>query len=165
MLVMLMRTAEAVHPSSDVRDSERGITESGRGDASYAAAFMKSLGLEPKLIICSPFKRTKETAETISANLPDPPPVQIAPSIMPGAGVGEIMKAIKSRVECGDQDWILAVGHEPDISSCLKELLKDSGDYSIPVESGTLVGIDLNCREGIVRGKLIFTFSPMAMRS
>ena len=119
-----MRTVEAVQRVGDIRDSERGITESGRGDASYAAAFMKSLGLEPKLIICSPFKRTLETAETIAVNLPDPPPVQVAPSIMPGAGIDEIIKAIKSRVECSDQDWVLAVSHEPDIGLCVRELLR-----------------------------------------
>ncbi|HPN84341.1 MAG TPA: histidine phosphatase family protein [Victivallales bacterium] len=164
MLVMLMRHVETERPEPETRDSERGITESGRGDASYAAAFMKSLGLEPKLIICSPFRRTRETAETIASNLPYPPPVQSSPSIMPGAGVDEIMKAIKSRVECQDDEWILAVCHEPDISSSLKELLKYSGDFKIPVDPGTLIGLELKCAEGGVKGKLIFTFSPLAMR-
>ncbi len=160
-----MRTVEAEASANDLRDSERGITESGRGDASYAAAFMKALGLEPRLILCSPFRRTCETAETISANLPDAPPVQIAPAIMPGAGMDEIMKAIKSRVECGEDDWTLVVGHEPDIGTCLIEILKSSGDYKIPVESGMLIGMDLKCSEGRIRGKLIFTFSPLAMRT
>ncbi|HOK05473.1 MAG TPA: histidine phosphatase family protein [Victivallales bacterium] len=165
MLLMLMRTVEAENFSGEIRDSERSITESGRGDAAYAAEFMKALGLEPKVIICSPFKRTVETAQTLADNLDDPPPVQIAHSIMPGAGLDEILKAIKSRVECSEEDWILAVCHEPDISSCVKELLKESGDYKIPVEPGTLIGLELTCHYGQIKGRLIFLFSPMAMRA
>lgn len=165
MYLILMRSGECVPLDTGGRDSDRFLTPDGIKDAVSSALFLASLGIEPKAILSSPFRRTKETAEIISEHLPENPEVIVAPYIMPGAGVEELLRSVKSRTECGEEDWIIAVGHEPDIGCTAKELLGLANECFIPLEPASLIALHIHCCEGKTSGKIVFLFSPKAMRN
>lgn len=165
MLLILMRSAESVPFEPGQRDSERVLTDSGCGDVISSAIFINSLGLDPKIVLCSPFKRTKQTADILSEHLTNHAPVVIAPSIMPGSGVEELMRAVISNSDESSDEWVLAVGHQPDIGMTLSELLEPAGQYVLPVDSGSIFGIIVQNINGKLNGQLMFQFSPTAMRA
>lgn len=164
MFLVLMRSCECAPLEPGSRDAERSLTEAGIKDAVSCAIFLYSLGVEPKVVLTSPFKRTKQTAEILSEHLPENPPVVVAPYIMPGAGLDELMRSINTGLQCGDEDWVVAVGHEPDIGNSVRELLNLQSESCIPADCGVVIGMNVKNFEGKLTGKLIFTFSPIGMR-
>ncbi|HBC89467.1 MAG TPA: hypothetical protein DCZ94_21220 [Lentisphaeria bacterium] len=165
MLLILMRSAECVPLEAGQRDSERALTDSGFGDVISSAIFVNSLGLDPKVILSSPFKRTKQTADILSEHLSNHPPVITAASIMPGSGVEELMRAVISNSDAGSDEWVVAVGHQPDIGMTLKELLEPANQFNLPVDPGSIFGIIVQNINGRLSGQLMFQFSPKAMRA
>jgi len=165
MLLILMRSAECVPFEDGQRDSERALTDSGFGDVISSAIFINSLGLDPRMILSSPFKRTKQTADILSEHLTNHPAVVTATSIMPGSGVEELMRAVISNSDAQDDEWVVAVGHQPDIGMTLKELLEPSNQFNLPVDSGSIFGVIVQNVNGRLSGQLMFQFSPKAMRS
>ncbi len=165
MLLILMRSAECVPLESGQRDSERALTDSGFGDVISSAIFINSLGLDPKVILTSPFKRTRQTADILSEHLQNHPQVVTAASIMPGSGVEELMRAVISNSDAASDEWVVAVGHQPDIGMTLKELLEPSNQFNLPVDPGSIFGIIVQNINGKLSGQLMFQFSPKAMRA
>lgn len=159
-----MRSGECQSLEVGFRDSDRALTDRGIRESVSSAVFLSSLGVEPKAILASPFSRTKQTAEILSEHLPDNPPVIVAPYIMPGAGPDEILRSVKARIDCSEKDCVIAVCHEPDISNTAIEILGLSPNTFIPMEAGSLVGINLSCMEGKIHGQLVFLFSPKSMK-
>ncbi|MEU7002881.1 histidine phosphatase family protein [Nonomuraea sp. NPDC046570] len=60
-LIILRHAKAAQIPGLD--DRERPLTHRGERDAERAGAEIRSLGLEPGLVLCSPAVRTRRTAE------------------------------------------------------------------------------------------------------
>jgi len=160
--VILMRSACSESYEQEPRDQDRNLTEAGRQDVATAAAFINALGIRLDAILASPFRRARQTAEELFRQLPEAPPVTTAPAIMPGAGVGELLNAIRSQAQCTDSGWVLAVGHDPDITHTLAETL--GPQYHFPAAPGDLFGLTLACHAGTPRGRLIFSFSPINAR-
>ncbi len=165
MLLILMRSGECAALESGKHDSDRCLTENGIKDAVSVAIFLSSLGVEPKFILSSPFQRTKKTAEILSEHLPETPPVTLSQYIMPGAGVEELMRSVCSISDLSQNEWGIAVGHEPDIGNAVKELLGLQNEAVLPMEPGSVVGLNVRCDGGRPVGHLIFLFSPRSLRT
>ncbi len=159
MKLIIMRSGECEILQSGGRDSGRDLIENGCEHIGSAAKFLSKLDISPEIILASPFRRTKHTAELLSSELPAHPPVENAPSIMPGAGVEELLRAVTNRAECNEDRWVAAVCHEPDISFILRSLLH-MDNLNIPVESASLFGLELECSGGRSEGSLLFSFYP-----
>lgn len=164
MLLVLMRSGECHPLEPGARDSDRALNDRGIKEVVSGAVFLSSLGVEPKAILASPFKRTRQTAEILSEHLPDTPQVIVAPYIMPGAGPDEILRSIKARVICSENDCIIAVCHEPDITKTVLEILGLPQQTFIPMDNGALVGLSISCMEGRINGQFVFLFSPRSMK-
>ena len=164
MLLVLMRSGECFPIETGGRDSDRQLNETGIRECVSSAIFLSSLEIEPKAILSSPFTRTKQTAEIISEHLPDNPEVIGAPYIMPGAGPEEILRSVTARTTCSNDDCVLAVCHEPDISNTVRELLGISNAF-IPVANGTVIGFRMHSHEGTTSGNIVFLFSPEIKKS
>ncbi len=163
MHLVLMRSGDCCALGEGSRDSERCLTEQGVKEVTASAMFLASIGIMPKAILSSPFKRTTQTAEIISKHMPNNSPVIIAPYIMPGAGAEEFMRSVAARTECKDNDWVIAVGHEPDLGTTVREILGLENGLGIPLMPSTVIGINAKCHEGKLYGRIIFLFSQYGM--
>ncbi len=163
MFLVLMRSGECQALDIGGRDSDRALTDKGVREAVSSAIFLSSLGVEPRAILASPFKRTRQTADILSEHLPENPQVIVAPYIMPGAGPEEIIRSVKARTNCSEKDCVIAVCHEPDISKTTMEIAHFPQNAFIPMEPGSLVGVNLSCSDGRIHGHLVFFFSPRSM--
>jgi phosphohistidine phosphatase len=67
--VVLVRHAHAEWPAYTGRDFDRPLTPQGLGDARNTAAAIRDAGHRPALLLTSPARRTRETAEIIATTL------------------------------------------------------------------------------------------------
>ncbi len=121
--VVLVRHAHADWPAYTGRDFDRPLTPQGLGDARATAAAIRDAGHRPALLLTSPARRTRQTAEIIATTLG-----------LPGAAIrdvdalyntsgntldAELRKALKTETA------VLLVAHNPGISELARAL---SGD-------------------------------------
>ncbi|WP_411103189.1 SixA phosphatase family protein [Streptomyces sp. cmx-4-9] len=72
--LVLVRQAKAV-PKDRAEDFERSLNRRGRAAAPETGRWLAQSGCLPRLVLCSPSRRTRETWELIAPALPGPPPV------------------------------------------------------------------------------------------
>jgi len=64
--LVIIRHAKAINAEGDVKDFDRALTDSGKVDAEKMGKLLKEKSITPDLILCSPAKRTKQTAKRIA---------------------------------------------------------------------------------------------------
>ncbi|MFG1947568.1 SixA phosphatase family protein [Nonomuraea sp. NPDC048826] len=68
--LILLRHAKAATPTLAMSDEDRPLTERGERDAERAGEELRILGLEPEVVLCSPARRTRRTAELAFPGVP-----------------------------------------------------------------------------------------------
>ncbi|MGW6866351.1 SixA phosphatase family protein [Streptomyces sp. NPDC054901] len=71
--LLLVRHAKAV-PKHVAEDFERSLNDRGRAEAPQTGRWLAAAGFEPRLVLCSPARRTRQTWQLIAPALPDVPP-------------------------------------------------------------------------------------------
>jgi phosphohistidine phosphatase len=142
----LMRhsTAEA----GDVEDADRPLTGEGKEKLAAMAAFAKGAGVEPELVLSSPFRRASDTADAMAAelggervDLKELEPDGVAPT------------AWRDIVEASEgKDCVLAVSHEPLISKLVNWTLA-ANEIEMEFKQGAIMRIDFDdpSKPGILR--------------
>jgi phosphohistidine phosphatase len=138
MLLYLLRHAEAEPHCAD--DFSRRLTEPGYKQARKIGCFMKEQCLRPELILTSPVVRARKTAEIVAKLLG-----KVEISEVPWAACGMTPeRAIDELGAYGKFKNILLVGHEPDFSQLIANLVQLTGSPSIEVTKASLSCISLN---------------------
>ena len=140
----------------DGSDAERPLTSEGRKCMEREAKGMEDLGVAPDRIITSPLKRAKETAKIVAERL------HLEDKLVEDdrlAGDFDAECAADILRENGNAQSLMFVGHEPDFSETIGELV---GGASIDLKKGGLARIDLDA-ESSTRGKLVWLLPPKAL--
>jgi phosphohistidine phosphatase len=118
--VVLVRHAHAEWPAYTGRDFDRPLTPRGLGDARTMAAAIRDAGHRPTLLLTSPAKRTRQTAEIIATTLG-----------IPGAAIREVDALYNASCNTLDVELrqaltaapaVLLVAHNPGISELARAL-------------------------------------------
>ena len=161
MKVLLMRhvMADSVEESKVEYDAMRPISEQGRRHCESVAKFIKGANMTPKAAICSPFRRAVETIEAMNEIVP----CTYSPSslIAPGCGVDDLLQALTNNCDECDDDWQLAVLHEPDVGYILGELVLAGIEFPFDVLPGNVYALDIDIVDQQVSGNIISYFSPV----
>ena len=160
MRVLLMISAQCAPLEEGSRDCDRPLTNGGRRDAMEAAEFAKKLSIAPECVLVSPFQRSKVTGDIFAESFDNPPPVEIVPALMPGAGVSELMKAITDHTEITQNDWILVVIHYSDANFILSSLFNQKNKFNFMLQPGILLGLDILLHKGALSAKILFSKYP-----
>lgn len=97
-------------------DSERPLTAEGRRKTASAAAGLRELA-SADAVLTSPWKRARQTAELLAAELDAP--VEECKALLPGRPFEELAAALKARKKTS----LAVVGHEPHLSAFATWLL------------------------------------------
>lgn len=138
-------------PERIKEDSLRCLTESGRKNLFNLMLNWKTKIPKIDLIICSPYKRTHQTAEVINIMFEVPNGIIIDNNLMPGcssAYIEELLNIYR------DYEDILIVAHNPELSYHISYFT----EHSELIEFGyaTLAKIIFNGRTGYKKGKFDF---------
>jgi len=137
----LMRHGEAEDADRAGSDAERGLTERGRRQCAAVGQWLAERTGPPQLILHSPLKRARETAEAFSHGTP----LQAEPELGPGMRADRLLNALNelglSRVAC--------VGHQPDIGQCLVDCI---GSSRVQIPPGTLAVVTFSSATAVIGG-------------
>lgn len=135
-MLYFLRHAEAEDRA--ISDQARALTAKGREQADAVGTFMKTAGLQPALILTSPYVRARETAQRVSKKLGG---VDVVEDDFLGCGMG--LERLRAGIQpYFDQSDLLLVGHEPDFSHCLSGLL-GAGSVCVNVRKASLTALAL----------------------
>ena len=153
MDLILLRHGKAEDQAASGGDRERALVAKGFAQAARAGALLKGAGLLPDLVLSSPLRRARETAETFctAAGLD-------GPLIQPWLASG--MRAENALIELqafANFRRVAIVGHEPDLSSLIEWLLGATGG-SIDIKKGSLTCVEFSPPRS--RGRLLFLVPP-----
>lgn len=120
----LLRHAEAVSLDPGGLDQNRELTQTGIHQAEYMGRKLAAMGVVPDLLLASPARRTRQTADLIAPNLQYPPDgIQDDPRIYNAVPrtMLEIINALDDRYQAP-----MIVGHNPTISQMVSSLTQHS---------------------------------------
>jgi phosphohistidine phosphatase len=101
-------------------DSERPLSDAGREDMARIATAIAKLGLALDAIITSPYARAFQTADIVAQHLNMRDKLVKEDRLAPGFDIQRLAKLLKAYPDAGA---LMLVGHEPDLSSVVSELV------------------------------------------
>lgn len=119
-------------------DAERPLTDEGVLRTLAAARGLASLGLQLDAILSSPLARAMGTAELIGPAVGLS--VRLEPTLAPGATLAHVAALLAAHAEA---KALLVVGHEPDLSTIVAELITGGKGAAVEMKKGGCARIDL----------------------
>ena len=138
--LILLRHAEAVPIEHADDDQQRPLSARGEQEAQAAGLWLSSHGSRPDRVLCSPTRRTDETARLALAAMASAPVPQIASEIY-DASPGELLALLDQH---GDADTVMLVGHNPGIERLVALLVEGRSDEYRGMPPGALAVLHLN---------------------
>ena len=154
MLLHLLRHAHAGDPFTfKGPDAERPLTEKGQGQARRLGRFLADRRFVTDLVLTSPKVRARETAEIVAGHLAMP--VVVDERLGGGLDLAALEQLLRDQ---HDPVRPILVGHDPDFSELLGELL---GIPPVPMRKGALARVDVSGRTVVAgRGLLRYLLPP-----
>lgn len=139
MRLYLMRHGRAASRADwTAADAERPLTDEGRARTASAAHGLAALGIAAAAAITSPYVRARETAAIVAAELGLP--LEMEAGLEPGADLAALASVLAAHADAGE---LLVVGHEPDLSTLVGELIAGRRGAQIEMKKGACACVDL----------------------
>jgi phosphohistidine phosphatase len=101
-------------------DSLRPLTDEGISRMRRIVAGLASLDVELDVVLTSPLKRARQTADLMAEGLASNPPVVEISALAPGTAANDVIAAISARRK---HTRLAVVGHEPGLGKLAATLL------------------------------------------
>jgi phosphohistidine phosphatase len=156
----LVRHALAAERGDDwPDDTKRPLTATGASRFGEVVDGLAWLGVEIDEIFSSPLVRAKQTADLLSARLPQHPPVKILDELAPGHDTARVVAELAKRVK---RRRVAMVGHEPDLGELAASLI--GAKRALPFRKGGVCRIDVEGLGSVRSGGLIWFLTPKILR-
>ena len=138
MQIYLLRHGIAENAGPGMRDADRALTEEGREKLRRVLKRAKSAGVEPGVILSSPYRRALETAQVAAQVFGYGGKVVQTQALVPDAPPPNVWGEIRSR---RDEAALLLASHEPLMSATLAFLLGSPG-LLVDMKKAALARVD-----------------------
>ena len=128
--------AEPREASGVKDDSDRALTTEGEQKMRRIAKSITALKYSFDVILTSPFRRAKETADIVAGVLQLKKRVKILPALAAGEPTKKLLEALQDHLNTFES--VLIVGHEPDLSSLISHLVAGGPRMVINLKKGGL---------------------------
>ncbi len=118
--MFLIRHADAIDETLELRDPMRHLTLAGRAQAAGLGDRLRWHDCEPTQIWTSPLVRAVQTAELVATGLAARVPVEVMVGLAPGESARTLLAALQALPA---DAAVMLVGHEPGISGIAARLL------------------------------------------
>jgi phosphohistidine phosphatase len=118
--VFLIRHAEAIDETLELRDPMRHLTRAGRTQASSLGDRLRWHDCTPTHIWTSPLVRAVQTAELVATGLAAGVAIEVMPGLAPGESARTVLAALQA---LANDASVVVVGHEPGSSGIAARLL------------------------------------------
>lgn len=151
MNIYIVRHGDAERSSINKKDSQRELTPAGKEKLKKAVDGWKNLICNVDHIVSSPYIRTKQTAEIIAFGLKFNKEILLDDKLICGGSTEDLIMLANSL----DGKDIIFVGHQPDCSEHLSNLISSSG-FFVDYKKGMIAKISFNNRVRAGKGMLEF---------
>lgn len=139
MRLYVMRHGNAVDTEDwDGEEFERPLTDEGRAELLDVAQGLRWLDLKVDGVVTSPLTRARETAEPVAKALGVP--LHVDSALAPGLDLSVLSPLLFSAREL---QGILIVGHEPDLSELVGQLIAGHSLARVAMKKGACCRLDL----------------------
>jgi phosphohistidine phosphatase len=135
MIIYLVRHGIAMDPADPKcpADPERRLTEKGITKTREVARGLKGLGVEPTLMISSPYLRAMETAQVFAGVCGYPSNrIRQTEALLPSATPGALFREL-ARLRSGE---VMCFGHAPNLDYVLAAFIGHDGQFTAMKKSG-----------------------------
>lgn len=153
MNLYLMRHADAGVPRENpVLDAKRSLVKEGKQQCMLMAGVLAALKAQIDVVIASPLKRARQSAQFVATEIGIESPVLISPALAPDGDYPALQQLIS---EHSSREGVLLVGHNPNLHQYIAKLLANGngsngnghnhlpGGGSIRLRKGGIARIDL----------------------
>lgn len=139
MQIYLLRHGIAENPQPGQRDSERALVPEGRKKLKDVLRMAREADTAISLILTSPYRRARETAEMVSEYLSSEAELLESSALTPDGNPKAVWEEI-----CAHRtvDSILLASHEP-LMSATAAFLLNSPNFRVDFKKGALLRIDV----------------------
>jgi phosphohistidine phosphatase len=146
-----MRHADAgVSRENPVLDAKRGLIKEGKQQCMLMAGVLTGLKAQIDVIVSSPLKRARQTAQFVGTEIAFDAPILTSPALGFDADFAAFQQLI---AEHSDREGVLFVGHNPNLHQFIARLVSGNGNGhtptgggSIRLRKGAMVRIDMSKR-------------------
>ena len=156
MEIYLLRHGIAEEQRAGARDSDRALTPEGKKRLRETLLVAKGAGVNPDLILTSPYRRARETAQIAAEVLGNRMPLVSVDALTPMGDIREAWTEIRIHK---DVRSILLASHEP-LVGLLTGFLLNVPQLAIDVKKGCLVRVDVESLSVQPRGVLKWMLTP-----
>lgn len=156
MEIYILRHGIAEDAPRGMRDAERGLTREGVAKLETALKRARAVGVEPSIILTSPYRRARETAEVALKTLRGEATLVETSALVPESTPEAVWDEIRTHQS---EATVMIVGHEPLFSAVYAYLL-GAPSVQIEVKKGSIGRIDIDRFSVAPRGVLRWLISP-----
>ncbi|MBI3683025.1 MAG: phosphohistidine phosphatase SixA, partial [Acidobacteria bacterium] len=139
MEIYLLRHGIAEDPRPGMDDADRALTAEGRKKLREVLLVARDAGVKPDVIMTSPYRRAKETAEIAREILRYKEEIESSQALVPIAEAREAWDGIRVHKDAGS---LLLSSHEP-LTGLLAAYLLGAPGLQVDVKKGSIVRIDV----------------------
>lgn len=138
MTLYVLRHGLAVEPGTRAfaKDAERPLTAKGERKLWKIAEAMEGLGLSFDLILSSPYRRARQTAEIVAEAFNARKKLEFSDELAPAGSAKKLIEHL-NRLD-PMPDTVLLAGHEPYLSEFISLLLSGDTGLAIVLKKGGL---------------------------
>jgi phosphohistidine phosphatase len=125
-------------------DSRRPLTLKGEDRVRMVCDVIRALDVSFDQILSSPFMRARQTADIVASELNLRSVLGFRDELKPGADFKAIIRQI-NLVRPAPEN-VLLVGHEPDLSQLISQLIVGNGETQIDLKKGGLAKLEITGR-------------------
>jgi phosphohistidine phosphatase len=143
MDLWLLRHAVAEDRAASGRDEDRELTPEGARRAKSVARGLVALDPVIDLVITSPYRRARQTADPVVEALGLGKNFRESAALEPSTDPEEILKEVETEEE---RKGILLVGHQPHLGALLGRLVGGNRGPEIPLKKAAVARVELSGR-------------------
>jgi phosphohistidine phosphatase len=163
MNLYLLRHGLAVEPGTHgfSNDSERPLTPKGERKLWRIAEAMEALKLSFDVILSSPYKRARQTAEIVAEAFNARKKLESSEALAPSGDPKKLFKRLADKSPAPED--VLLVGHEPYLSELVSLLVSGERDLRVVMKKGGLCKLELNSLKAGRCASLAWLLTPKQM--
>ncbi|HEY4002067.1 MAG TPA: phosphohistidine phosphatase SixA [Candidatus Xenobia bacterium] len=162
MDLYILRHGIAVdHGTPGYEESERPLTPEGRTKLKKVVRGLKTLEVEPGVVVSSPLVRARQTAEMVVEGLGLKRHVAFTDLLTPDGPYSELLQWLDR--QHGQEDSVMLVGHEPHLSGLVSFLLTGDGRARLELKKAGLCRLQVEDLQGAHTATLCWLLTPRQM--
>jgi phosphohistidine phosphatase len=158
MELYILRHGKAEPRRLGLAEEDRALVKKGKDDVRDVAKAVRRAKVEPQLILTSPLRRARETAE-IAVSVFKGCPLDETNALLPDASPEATWKAACANTKV---TRVVLVGHEPHLGLLISFLL--GNEFAVDFKKGGMVRIDTPKRSGNPNGVMKWMLTPRLAR-